>query len=125
MPVSLTAKCSVAASPLDALDADPDDDLALLGELDGVADEVQQHLTQPPGIAEHHVGHVGRDVAGELEPFSAGAQRQQLGRVAHGLAQVELDALQIEPPGLDLREVEDVVDDGEQRPRRRTCTVSR
>src|SRR5262249_28269718 len=30
---------------------DPDDDLALLGELDRVADQVQQHLPEPAGVA--------------------------------------------------------------------------
>ena len=64
-----------------------------VGELDGVADDVQQHLAEPAGIAEHHLRHVGPDVAGELDALFRGAQRQQLGRVADGLAQVELGAL--------------------------------
>ena len=37
-----------------------DDDLALLGELDGVADQVDEDLPQPAGVADQRVGHVGR-----------------------------------------------------------------
>ena len=48
---------------------------------------------------------------GQLEALFRGAQREQLGRVADGLAHVELGALELEPPRFDLREVEDVVDD--------------
>ena len=68
-----------------------------------------------PASPSSDVRHVGRDVAGELEALFRRAQRQQLRGVADGLAQVELGALELEPPRLDLREVEDVVDDVEQR----------
>ena len=48
-------------------------------------------------------------------PFSDGADREQLRGIADGFTRVELGAFEIEPPRLDLREVEDVVDDLEQR----------
>ena len=66
-------------------------------------------------IAEQHVGDIGGDVARQLESFFASAQRQQLGGVAHGLPQFELGPLEIEPTRLDFREIENVVDQFEQR----------
>ena len=40
-----------------------------LGELDGVADQVDEDLPQPAGVADQVVGDVGRDVAGQLQPL--------------------------------------------------------
>ena len=92
--------------------------LALVGELDGVADQVGHHLPQPARVAHEPVRHVGRDVAGELEALLVGLQRVRPERVAEGVPEAEGDALQIEPPRLDLREVQDVVQEREQRPGR-------
>ena len=80
-----------------------------------------------PGSPSTRLGHVGADVARELEPLLAGAQRQQRRRVADDLAHVERRPFQLEPPRLDLREVEDVVDDRRAAPRPTTsrCRGSR
>ena len=80
-------------------------------ELDGVAEHVQQHLPKTALIAEQHLGHGGSDMAGELDALLRRADREQLGGIADGFTRVELGAFEIEPPRLDLREVEDVVDD--------------
>ncbi len=62
-------------------DLEPDDDfgvgglgerggnhhLAVLGELDGVAGEIDKHLPQPVGVAAQAVGDLRMDVIGELE----------------------------------------------------------
>ena len=37
-----------------------DDDFARVGELDGVADQVDEHLPEPPDVADQVVGHIGR-----------------------------------------------------------------
>ena len=58
------------------------DDLALLGELDGVAHQIEQHLPQPARVADQGVGHVGLDVAGQLQPLLVGAHGQGPQRVA-------------------------------------------
>ena len=47
--------------------------------------------------------------------FSAARAGDQVERRFDALAQVEGLALDVQPPGLDLREVEDVVDDRQQR----------
>ena len=102
---------------------DAQHDFALVRELDGVAEDVQEHLAQSAGVADEVGRHVGRDVVGELEPFLRGAERQQLGGVADGLAEIERGVVELEPLRFDLREVEDVVDDPEQRLGRRLHRV--
>ena len=72
---------------------DVDHDLAALGELDRVADQVDEDLPQPARVADEGVGHVGGDLAGQLQPL-----RVRRGRPAcsssslEGVAQVEGDA---------------------------------
>ena len=68
-----------------------DEDLAALGELDGVADQVDEHLPQPAGIADRDAGHVGQHVADELETLLFGAQRQRLQQVGEMIADRERD----------------------------------
>ena len=53
-----------------------DDHLARLGELDGVADQVEQHLAQPAGVADQGVGHVRLHVADQLQPLPVGPHGQ-------------------------------------------------
>ena len=89
--------------------------LAGLGELDGVADEVGEHLTQPAGVAHQRVGDRLVHHRHQLEALVLGPLCEQLAHGLDRLPQVELQRLELEPPGLDLREVEDVVDDVQQR----------
>jgi hypothetical protein len=44
-----------------------EDDLAFVGELDGVADEVDDHLAETARVALELVGNFGGDTAGQLE----------------------------------------------------------
>src|SRR5438067_871095 len=105
---------------------DPEGDLALLGELYGVADEVVEHLSQAPGVARHD-GREGRgDEAAELDLLLPRADGEELRHLLDRLAQLEVDLLEVEPSGLDLREVEDVVEDAEERlarGARRVCAI--
>ena len=66
------------------------------------------------GSPDEGVRHVGRDVVGQLQPFLVGAQGQRVHGVVEGVAEVEVDRVQVELAGLDLGEVEDVVDHGQQ-----------
>ena len=115
MPVSATVKCSDASLPSESWTSTVDDDLAALGELDGVADQVDEHLAKPSRIAEDGRRHVRLDVTGQLEALLVRARRQQPDRLLHGLAQVERHPLERQLPRLDLREVENVVDERQQR----------
>ena len=51
------------------LHIDAKHDLAPLGELDGVAHQVDDDLAEAVGVAREGIGHVGRDVVGQLQPF--------------------------------------------------------
>ena len=114
MPVSLTQKCS-AASVGDSDSARTSSTTSpLLGELEGVAHQVDDDLPQPAVVAHQQVGHVGMDVVGQLQILLVGAQGERLHRVAEALPQVERLALQVQLAGLDLREVQDVVDHRQQ-----------
>ena len=89
---------------------DPDDDLALLGELDGVADEVEQDLPQPARVADQGVGHLRLDLAGQLQPLPVGAEGQRPEGLPQDVPQGEVGVVELELAGLDLGEVEQVVD---------------
>ena len=93
----------------------PHQDLADAGELDGVGDQVGQHLAEPGGVADESLRHVLLDADREADaPLP-----RRLGEEGRGLvddpADLEVHLLQLELAGLDLGEVEDVVDDAEQR----------
>jgi hypothetical protein len=95
-----------------------DHHLAALGELDGVADQVHDDLAQASRIADHPLRHRQGDVGNELQLLLGGLNGEGLQRVAQGLAQLERQLLELEPPRLDLREVEDVVQQPQQGVRR-------
>ena len=88
-------------------------DLAALGELDGVADEVDQHLAQAAGIADaaRRARRARREQASS-RPFCWARAARSRPALLDDVAEVEIDALELELAGLDLGEVEDVVDDG-------------
>ena len=89
-------------------------DLAALRELDGIVDEIDHDLPQSMVVAHDPSGHVVMDMAGQLQPLLVGADGERFHRVAQAFAEVELLAFQHELLGLDLGEVEDVVDHAEQ-----------
>ena len=115
MPVSCTSKRTSRSSPSVFQQSGAQGDGALLGELDGVAGVVEQGLAQPGRVAAQPLRHL---VAVDLDrqplgPGLFGDQRAHV--VQHGL-QREVGLLQLQPAGLDLGQVEDVVDDGQQVP---------
>src|SRR6266446_7211336 len=87
------------------------------GELEGVGQEVQEYLLHLPLVAADHPEPL---VDGASKPDSASARplSHQDQRVLDGLRQIELAEFQLQPPGFDLRQIEDVVDEGEQMPSR-------
>src|SRR5262249_58798427 len=84
-------------------------------KLDRVADEIDNHLPQPAGVANQMIGNIRLDVAGDLQAFRVAAKRQGLDAIAEVLAQDERDILEVQFLRLDLREVEDVVDEAQER----------
>ena len=115
IPVSRTEHLSCTFSPVRSIELDVEPNLAALGELHGVVDQVGQDLPETQRIAEQMFRDPWRDVRQELEALVVGLLRRQRRDRADHLVQPEVRGLDIEPAGLDLRKVEDVVDHGEQR----------
>ena len=116
MPVSRTEKRSTASSSVSDTRLDPHGDLALVGELDGVAHQVDEDLAQPAGVAAQ-TAPARPDATAQMNssPFSWARTASSGGDVVQQCAQVEVQRLQLELARLDLGEVEDVVDDRQQR----------
>ncbi len=87
---------------------------ARLGELDRVADQVHQDLADPRRIRAHVRRRLARDGDLEPEPLAGGVLAEQALDLAHEIGQRERHRLEHQLPRLDLREVEDVVDEAEQ-----------
>ncbi len=120
MPVSLTEKVQLRPIAELLVAADLHQHVSVLGELDRVADQVGDHLADPPRVADDAGRDVGGDVGNQLEPLLVREQRQRLQRVLDQLADRERNRLELELLRFDLGEVEDVVEQREQRRRPRT-----
>ena len=89
---------------------DGDADLALVGELEGVGGVVDQDLAQAQRITDQVDGHIRPDVPDQLQALGIGFFGADAGNgFEHGL-QLEGDDLDVQAPGLDLGEVQDVVE---------------
>ena len=77
--------------------------------------QVEQDLAQPRDVAADRRRHVALEHVGDVEALLGRARADQVERRLDALAQVERLRLDVHAPGLDLREVEDVVDDRQQR----------
>ena len=104
---------------------DRNDDLTLLRELDRVSDQVHQDLTEARRIPAHRAGHFGRDLRQELEMLFARSDREQARRRVRDLRDIEGNRFELEMFRLDLRIVEDVIQDHEQRFGRRAHQLQR
>ncbi len=91
------------------------DHFAYARELDRVGHEIDQHLAEPAGISDHDIGDARLHVEDELDALVRGGLGEQLDRLLKHVLGAELDGFQAQPAGLDLREIENVVDDLEQR----------
>ena len=87
----------------------------MLGELDGVADQVGQHLAQAQRVAAQARRQARVQRVDHLQPLFLGAQRGGGRDGLQHVVQCEVHLLQHQHAGLYLGEVEDVVDHGQQR----------
>ena len=99
---------------VDALYFEADGDVALLGELDGVGAQVDQHLAQPGGVAHQVAGQVARRGEEQLEALFLGLQTEHVGHLLDHGFECEGHVFEFEVAGFDLRHVEDVVEDLQQ-----------
>ena len=83
-------------------------------ELDRVVEQVHQDLAQAGRIALDRRRHAAPHPASESEPLAGRLRRHDVDRLVQAVAQDERGDLDVEHPGLDLRDVEDVVDHPQQ-----------
>ena len=95
-------------------------DVTLVGKLDAVGEEVRDDLPDTSRVTKDHqvILDRGRDVCAEIEILALGSETEHLVDVSNNDREGELHFLDIQSSAFDLGEVEDVVDDGEQRIRR-------
>lgn len=86
----------------------------LVRELDGVADEVEQHLPQPSRIPPEHQRNVRVHRVFQRQPLLLGATIQQAGHAAQQTAKLKRRLVELHPTGLQLGEVEHVVENRHQ-----------
>ena len=90
-------------------------DTALLRKFDRVAEQVDEHLAQPTRVALDATRQVRRHFTAQHQALLLGSQRHRADRFAHQLVQVKRHFLEIELARFDLGEIQDLVDDREQR----------
>ena len=108
------AQEDVAVGPRRGIQQDLDRDAAGIGELDGVVGQVHQDLAEPPDVSDEVRRDLGRDEDGEVDALGRGALAEQFGDAVDGGNQVEARDLQPDLSGLDLREIQEIVDQLEQ-----------
>src|SRR5580700_6875561 len=113
-------KMQRGSSGFAALFGHADQDLAVLCELDRVPYQVDQNLTNPPGIAKQRFGNVRRNLADEFQAFLVRAATERFHRLAQAVAQIKWNRFEIELSRLDLRKVQNIVDDGKEGLRRKS-----
>ena len=71
------------------------DDFALVGELDGIGNQIYDRLPQSADVAEEHAWYIGTHAKVEIKiPFTS-ANGQALHRRSQFIAQVKLDRIQV------------------------------
>jgi hypothetical protein len=90
------------------------DDFAVLGEFDGVADEIDKHLAEPAGVAAQLGGDIRQDKAGQFDVLVLGGFGEQFQGAFNGFLEVEIDGFENEFAGLNLGEIEHVIDEEEE-----------
>ncbi|MNQ57292.1 hypothetical protein D3C85_714420 [compost metagenome] len=89
-------------------------DLPLFGELDGVADQVDQHLLQALGITDERQRHIGLDPDHQLQVLVRGVDRHHRGQRTEHIVQAERRRGDRQVPGLQLGEVQHVIENHQQ-----------
>ena len=88
-------------------------DFAGVREFDGVTQEVDDDLAQAPRIPLQALRHIALDQGGERKSLGARLLFEQRHRFFDAVMQVEFDFFQFELAGLDLGEIQQIVDQGE------------
>src|SRR5438874_2426316 len=103
-----------AAASVCAVAANDQQDVTFVGEFDRISEKVRENLAQANRISDDSGRRIGRNVADELQTLLMRADGQSLQDVAREISDRNGDRFHIELARLDLREVEDVVEDSQQ-----------
>lgn len=95
----------------------PNVNLALFGELDGIARQVDQDLPDAARVSPDQGRDIRMDQKGEFQALVIRPHGQHVGHILDSGSQIEVEDLQFELSGLDLGEVQDIVDQAQQRVR--------
>ena len=88
---------------------------ALFRELDGIANQVHQSLTQPRGVAPNPVGERVGEPARQLQSLPPGFLDKQTTDSASRVYGIKVDLFESHLSGLDFGKIQNVVQKGEQR----------
>ncbi len=110
----LHADAQLGAIGIVVLDHGADGDGAFVGELDRVTDQIGQHLFEAQRIAQQRQRRVAIDQADQLQMLGVCSRGEDGQCVLDQITEVERDAVEHQLAGLDLGEVENLVDDSEQ-----------
>ena len=102
----------VSRSRTDALDLQFDESFGR--ELDRIAQEVDQNLPQPSRIGEHPIGHHRQVTRPQWQFFGIGSHFQRGQHIGHQVRWRDLQQFDIQSPSLDLRQIENVIDDAQK-----------
>ena len=117
MPVSATLEAQPGLLFLRALEAHLKRHMALVGELDGVGRQVDQDLTQVLAPPTQAAGRRRVDMGEQTQALAARPGRAGCEARSASLGmEVEIDDVDRHLAGLDLGEIEDLVDQRQQRP---------
>ena len=94
---------------------DDDRHAAALRELDRIAGEVEQHLAEPRRVADHPRRQPLVDIAADFEAFGLGARTKELDDFLDECRKWKRPRREIEAAGFDLGEIEDLLDQRQQR----------
>src|SRR5438067_1016968 len=87
----------------------------LFGELDRVADQIGQDLPQPRRIADQRGRQSGRQETSQLQRFTKSGIAESLDDVLDQIAEIKRRLFELDLARLDLRDIEDPVDNPQQR----------
>src|SRR5580692_10728829 len=87
----------------------------LRGEFNGVVEKVEQYLSEPRVVAHEPLRRATVDRPFQQDRFFCRQGLDDRGRVVNQRGERKRSALQFKLPGLDLGEIENVIDDGQQR----------
>ena len=90
-------------------------DMALLGELHRIGDEVDQDLAQMLAAAAQEKGCGGIEMHQQAQALALGLGPQEGDQIGELGMEIEIDDVDRHLARLDLGEIEDLVDEGEQR----------